>query len=161
MNRVMNMSRDAAHTKTSFVDALPRADRRHVLVVDDDLSVGTICAEMLTRAGFAVSGAQNGEQAWEALRLVHYHLVITDYLMPKATGLELARRMRFAGMMQPVILISGIPNIEKQVTDSRNSIDAILPKPFSFYELLNRIHAVLNIVPRAALGVRTFTHPQL
>ena len=79
----------------------------HVLVVDDDWSVAATCAEMLVRAGFLVSGAENGEQAWEALQCVHYHLVITDYLMPKASGLELARRMRCAGMMQPVNLISG------------------------------------------------------
>lgn len=161
MNRVMNTSRDAAHAKTGVFDALPRADRKHVLVVDDDVSVGTTCAEMLGRAGFAVSGAENGEQAWEALRLVPYHLVITDYLMPKASGLELARRMRFAGMMQPVILISGTPDLEIQVSKSKAQIDAILKKPFSFYELLNRIHAVLNIVPREALGARIFTHPQL
>jgi two-component system alkaline phosphatase synthesis response regulator PhoP len=132
----------------------------HVLVVDDDWSVAATCAEMLVRAGFLVSGAENGEQAWEALQCVHYHLVITDYLMPKASGLELARRMRRAGMMQPVILISGSPDIEKQVSDSRIPIDVILPKPFSFYELLNRINAVLDLFPRASLGARIFKSPQ-
>ncbi len=124
----------------------------HVLVVDDDWSVAATCAEMLVRAGFQVSGAENGEQAWEALQCVHYHLVITDYLMPKASGLELARRMRGAGMMQPVILISGSTDIEKQVADSKIPIDVILPKPFSFYELLNRINAVLDLFRGHRLG---------
>ena len=134
-----------------------RASTHQVSAIDVTQSVSL---SLHIRAGFQVSGAENGEQAWEALQCVHYHLVITDYLMPKASGLELARRMRGAGMMQPVILISGSRDLEKQVADSKIPIDVVLPKPFSFYELLNRINAVLDLLPRASPGARIFKSPQ-
>jgi DNA-binding response OmpR family regulator len=149
----MSTSRPTPPPKAVFHDGSPGTDRLHVLVVDDDWSMGAVCADMLTHAGFEVSGAENGDQAWETLRSAHYHLVITDYLMPKVSGLDLARRMRVAGMMQPVILISGNPEIQRQVCDPRDPIDVILPKPFSFYELMNRINAALHLAPRSAVGV--------
>jgi DNA-binding response OmpR family regulator len=123
--------------------------REHVLVVEDDWSAATTCAKMLTHAGFAVSGAESVEQAWEALQSTRYHLVITDHFMPQASGLELARRMRAAGMTQPVILISGTPDIEKLRFDPADRIDDILPKPFSFYELVLRVNAALDSPQRA------------
>ena len=146
--------------KNGLLDAPPFKDHRGcVLVVDDDESVRAVCAEMLSRAGFAVSEAENGEQALTELRSVHYHLVITDYHMPKVSGTELARQMRVAGMTQPVILISGTMDIEDQISDSGHLIDTVLPKPFSFDELLSRVNAVLDLVPRATLRSRTFKSP--
>jgi len=144
----MKFAIDRARIKTSLATPPPSPPPVHVLVVDDDESVGMACVEMLTRAGFAASGAETAEQAWEALSFAHYHLVITDYQMPKASGLELARQMRAAGMMQPVILISGMPEIEKLALDASCRIDEVLPKPFSLPELLTRVNAALDSAQR-------------
>jgi len=140
----MTSAIDSGRINTSLATPLASAPPVHVLFVDDDQAVGTTCVELLTRAGFAANGAESVEQAWAALAFADYHLVITDYQMPKASGLELARQMRAAGMMQPVILISGMPGIEKLATDASCRIVGILPKPFSFPELLIQVNAALD-----------------
>lgn len=134
-------------TKISSGIPPPRDGHVHVLVVDENQSVRATCAEMLGRAGLAVSGAGCGEQAWAELQSTHYHLVITDCLIPGFSGTELVRQMRVAGMTQPVILISDLPEMARCVSDPRHDIDAFLPKPFSFYELLNRVNAALDFWP--------------
>ena len=160
MSQVITLPSQLPSAKSASPEPLLGASRKQVLVADDDLSIGTLCAVMLTRAGFAVTRAEDGEQAWETLRCEQFHLVITDYNMPRISGLELARRMRSAGMMQPVILISGTPNVEKLVSDSGTPIDAILIKPFSFYELMNRINAVLDSIQPTTLEQPTFKNEQ-
>jgi DNA-binding response OmpR family regulator len=132
------------------IEPMTQSRRASVLVVDDDSSVRGACATMLARVGFSVSEAEDGEQAWEELRTARFQLVITDYSMPKLTGFELVRRMRGAGMTQPVIMISGTPDLEKQLGGSQHSIEVILPKPFSCVDLLNRVNAVLELAPPAA-----------
>lgn len=105
------------------------------------------CSTVLSRAGFAVSEAVDGEQAWERLQAADYRLLITDHAMPKVTGSELVRRARAAGMTLPVILISGMATVEREFGDVRHFIAFFLPKPFSVLQLLNRVNAVLDSHP--------------
>jgi DNA-binding response OmpR family regulator len=131
--------------------------RANVLVVDDDEHIRAACTAMLNQAGFAVTEAEDGALAWKALLSVHYHLLITDHLMPRVSGLLLIRRMRAAGMIQPVILMSGTLHFEKQISDPWCRIDATLPKPFSSNQLLIRVYSVLDLAPREMAEARSFT----
>ena len=67
---------------------------RRVLVVDDDQVVRRIVGSTLERAGFVPVYAVDGDAGWRALQEQSVELVITDRSMPKATGLELIRRIR-------------------------------------------------------------------
>ena len=66
--------------------------RSHILVVDDDSSLRRVMQMQLEEAGYEVSLAADGSEAWNRLKSVEPHLVITDLRMP-TTGLELLRRI--------------------------------------------------------------------
>jgi two-component system NtrC family response regulator len=70
--------------------------RNHILVVDDDRSLRRIMKMQLEEAGYEVSLAADGNEAWNRLKDVEPHLIITDLRMP-TTGLELLRRITAEG----------------------------------------------------------------
>ncbi|MCR4415659.1 MAG: response regulator, partial [Thermoguttaceae bacterium] len=65
-----------------------------VLVADDDLSMRRIVAHWLSKAGYAVEQAADGEQALERIRGRCPDFLLTDWEMPRLDGLELCRRVR-------------------------------------------------------------------
>jgi two-component system OmpR family response regulator len=112
---------------------------RRILVVDDDVYVRQMSADVLTLSGYQVDVAEDGEAGWEALNTSPYDLLITDNNMPKVSGLELVQKVRSARMALPVILASGaLPS-----TDLNLQLDAMLSKPFNNHELLGTVKKVL------------------
>ncbi|MBM3222948.1 MAG: hybrid sensor histidine kinase/response regulator [Candidatus Tectomicrobia bacterium] len=84
------------------------SSRKRVLVVDDSLTVRTGQRQLLEQQGYAVEVAGDGMEGWNAVRLGHYDLVITDVDMPRLDGFELVRRIKHDVHLQhlPVILVS-------------------------------------------------------
>lgn len=126
-----------------------------ILVVDDDISVRQLNAEVLFHSGYQVDAAADGAAAWEILNTDSYDLLITDHNMPKLTGVELLKRLRAARMALPAILISGAMPTEELNRDPRLQIEATLLKPFTPDELLGTVRKVL----RATDGVRERSAP--
>jgi len=112
-------------------------------VADDDEDIRLLTSTALVSAGFDVSTASDGQQAWEALLHDHYDLLVTDEEMPRLAGLELIERIRDAGMSLPVIIASGTLSVEKMRDYPRRLIAAVLCKPFDIWELLNTVNHVL------------------
>ena len=75
------------------VDAAATA-RKRILVVDDSLTVRQAARQLLENQGYAVDVAVDGLEAWSALRLHPYELVVTDVDMPRLNGIELVRKIR-------------------------------------------------------------------
>src|SRR5262245_41115884 len=82
-----------------------------ILVVADDVPTQRLEYLVLSRAGYAVDTAADGEEAWAHLLTGHFDLLLTDHNMPRLCGLDLVRRMRSAGMRLPVIINSGGLNV--------------------------------------------------
>jgi DNA-binding response OmpR family regulator len=122
------------------INSLPR-----ILVVDDDFSMRKLMVEALISSGYKeVDTARDGVEAWNALHEVYYHLVITDHVMPKVTGLDLIKKMRFEGMRQLVILVSGTIPTEELERSPGLRVDAVLSKPFTATELQATIGAIVR-----------------
>jgi DNA-binding response OmpR family regulator len=115
-----------------------------VLLVDDDPSFLNLNVEILTRAGYDVHTAADGAEAWQALQDCDYDLLITDYKMPRVTGLELIKKLRSEEMTLPVILASGTMPTEELNLHPWLQINATLPKPYSIAELLVTVKKVLG-----------------
>ena len=77
-----------------------------LLLVDDDSGVRASLSAFLTRAGFQVETALDGAQALSTLEKSKPDLVVMDVLMPRLDGRETLRRMRQAGNVTPVILLT-------------------------------------------------------
>jgi two-component system cell cycle sensor histidine kinase/response regulator CckA len=114
-----------------------------VLLVEDEPMVRTVAERALTRHGYTVITAENGEEALEILdRGEEFVLLISDVVMPGMDGPTMVAEARKSRPDQPILFMSGYA--EEQL---RKSIDldhvAFLPKPFSVQELAEAARRVL------------------
>lgn len=123
-----------------------RDPRKRILVVDDDEDIRRLDTEALAGAGYKVDAATDGAVAWDALQLSHYDLLVTDYNMPRMSGVELLLKLHAAHIALPVILVSGIIPMEKLKRHPWLQIDATLLKPYTPEELLATVEKVLCAV---------------
>ncbi len=123
------------------------ADRRTVLVVDDEPTITEVVARYLQRAGYRTAIAADGVQALVAAGEQSPDLVVLDLMLPKLGGLEVMRRLRehdHAGV--PIILLTAKGEESDRITGLRLGADDYVVKPFSPAELVARIDAVLRRV---------------
>lgn len=115
-----------------------------ILVVDDDSSIRELIAMSLIRSGYEADTAKDGADAWKLLKEASYHLLITDYIMPRVTGVELIKKMRAHGMNLRVILVSGTMPTQELNRHPWLQVDVTLPKPFTIEELMDAVNKVIN-----------------
>lgn len=127
--------------------------QQRILVADDDAGTRCLCRIVLSRAGYIVDAAPDGEQAWTALLAGRYDLLITDHNMPHLRGLELVARMRAAGITLRVIINSGCLDLGEASDYPTLDLAAVLHKPFGYAEVLDTVQRVLPVAP--AVEVRT------
>ena len=118
-----------------------------ILLVEDEHMVRTVTERGLTRHGYKVMSASNGEDALELLASgEHVDLLISDVVMPVMDGPTMVRAARLEWPDLPILFMSGYA--EEQL---RNSIDidnvAFLPKPFSMIELAEAVRTALATAP--------------
>ena len=114
-----------------------------VLMVDDDDGQLRIRESVLRSAGLEVNLATNAEAALEILRSKGHEIgiVITDHLLPGRHGVDLVRELRRQDPSIPVVVLSGMPDIEPEY----DGLDAIIRfKPLPAGELIRLIHALLD-----------------
>jgi two-component system, cell cycle sensor histidine kinase and response regulator CckA len=117
-----------------------------VLVVEDDAAVGRLMAKVLKQQGYKVLTAGNGEEALHVLdsKAPNVRLVLTDIVMPRMGGHELARRIRAWRPALPIIFVSGYT---EEVLSRRHALDpgmSFLRKPLHPAELASRVREVLD-----------------
>jgi CheY-like chemotaxis protein len=117
---------------------------RRILLVEDDFFISQFIARMLTRFGYEVTVAHDGEAAWAALNDDKFDLLITDNNMPRLTGVELLRRLRAARIELPVILATGTLPADDFGRGPWPQPGATLLKPFTAAELLRTVERVLG-----------------
>jgi len=122
----------------------PSGARRRILVVDDVAAVRAFVARALSAFGYHVDGAEDGVAGWERLNAHRFDLLLTDHRMPRRTGLELVKLVRFTGMTLPIIMASGTMPVEELDRLSWLKLNATLRKPFSLHELRRTVTRVLG-----------------
>ena len=121
-----------------------------ILYVDDDEIIREICREILMRAGYSVDLAGGDQAGWESLHRKNYHLLIAEHDMSQPTGLELAVRVRGAGMELPIIIASGFVSFTDDDAYAWLRFSACLRKPFTPATLLRAVEDVLHADPLLA-----------
>jgi DNA-binding response OmpR family regulator len=115
-----------------------------ILLVDDETAITTNLAPFLSRAGFEVVVASDGEQALNTIESFGPSLIILDVLMPKLDGREVLRRLRQLGNWTPIILLTQVGEATERAMALEEGADDYLNKPFDPHELIARIRAVLR-----------------
>jgi two-component system cell cycle response regulator len=112
-----------------------------ILLVEDDFMQRQLLLTILTRAGHEVVEADDGEVAWELLQKEHISLILTDWMMPVLSGLELIQRIREVNWTAYtyIILLTSKDTQNSIVTGLNAGADDYVTKPFDRDELLARL----------------------
>jgi len=121
-------------------------ERRRVLVVDDSLTVRQAERQLLENAGYLVDVAVDGVEAWSAVRLGAYDMVVTDVDMPRMNGIELVRRIRGDARLErlPVVVVSYKDREEDRMRGLEVGADRYLAKGGLLDQAL--VAAVLDLI---------------
>jgi len=123
---------------------------KHILVVDDELSMREFLELMLTREGYRVSTAESGKAAVHKLQSNHYDLMLCDIRLGDITGLDVLREAKRCNPQTTVIMISAYASTETAVEAMNEGAYDYVPKPFNNEELKQTI--------AKALALRTVAH---
>lgn len=144
--------------------------KKRILVVDDEQINLEFFDVMLSKLGFDVRKAENGQEALDAIRKLRPDLVILDNIMPRLSGWEVTKILKtspeYAEFSDtPIIMFSALDDVKDKVEGLELGADDYITKPFNFAEVLARIRAILrsrelagqmeNREKRIALGEKT------
>jgi DNA-binding response OmpR family regulator len=121
----------------------PRPGQR-ILIVEDDRSIATGLALNLRIEGYVVDAVEDGETALQTILTGPPDLLLLDISLPRLNGLDVLSRMRQAGHLTPVIVLSARQDEYDKVAALRLGADDYVTKPFALAELLARVVAVLR-----------------
>jgi DNA-binding response OmpR family regulator len=124
-----------------------------LLLVEDEPSLARGVADYLRHAGYQVTHVTRGDAALEAVREHRPDLVILDVMLPGRSGFDVIRDLRDAGDATPVVMLTAKGDIGDRVRGLELGADDYMPKPFSPYELLARVRALLRRARREGQAV--------
>ncbi len=115
-----------------------------ILVVEDDKKIASFISKGLKEAGFAVDVANDGVDGLHLGETEPYDAAVVDIMLPGLDGISLIERLRTKRITTPVIILSAKRSVDDRVKGLQSGGDDYMTKPFSFSELLARIHALIR-----------------
>jgi len=115
-----------------------------ILVVEDEKDLAQALVNGLTRFGYSVDTAADGEVALNMAEINSYDLILLDLNLPKVDGIEVCRRLRALGIATGIVMLTARSGVDDRIVGLDSGADDYLVKPFHFSELLARIRAVLR-----------------
>ena len=115
-----------------------------VLLVEDDPDTAESIAQMLRSEKLVVDTTEFGEDGLEIGKLYDYDIILLDLMLPDIDGYEVLRRLRQARVTTPILIVSGLGEMENKIKGLGFGADDYMTKPFDRRELIARIHAVVR-----------------
>ncbi len=115
-----------------------------VLLVEDDAATAASIELMLKKESFIIDTTDLGEDGLEIGKLYDYDIIILDLMLPDIDGYEVLRRLRAARVRTPILILSGLAELDHKLKGLGFGADDFLTKPFDRRELLARIQAIVR-----------------
>lgn len=115
-----------------------------ILIVEDNENLIELYKQVLSKAGFVVFSAHDGEEALNLMKHTHLDLIVTDVMMPKMDGYELAEFLRDLENKIPILMITAKGSLEDKKIGFRIGIDDYMVKPIDVQEMVLRVEALLR-----------------
>ena len=115
-----------------------------VLLVEDDSATAQSIELMLRTEGFICDTTDLGEDGLEIGKLYDYDIIILDLMLPDIDGYEVLRRLRAARVRTPILILSGLGELDHKIKGLGFGADDFLTKPFDRRELIARIQAIVR-----------------
>ena len=137
-----------------------------LLLAEDERSLSKALCTILTRNGYEVDAALDGQDALERIESGCYDAVVLDIMMPKVDGITVLKTIRANGNLTPVLMLTAKSEIDDKVTGLEAGANDYLTKPFNSRELMARIHAMTRALdfqnhPRLTYGNVTIDRESL
>lgn len=118
--------------------------KNKILLVEDDSTLSFIVQDALTREGFDVICATNGESGLKMFQTSAPDIIVADVMMPKMDGFEMARLVRLTAPAIPVLFLTARTALDDVVKGFELGANDYIRKPFQILELVVRIKALLK-----------------
>ena len=136
-----------------------------ILLIEDDEDILSFIQRGFEEDGNIVDSALDGKDGEYLALLNSYDVIITDWMLPFKSGIEIIESIREKNITTPVIMLSAKGEIEDKITGLQYGADDYLAKPFSFAELTARVEALhrrniskgLNLITFGDLSINTDT----
>jgi two-component system cell cycle response regulator CtrA len=115
-----------------------------VLLVEDDAATAASIDLMLRKENFICDTTDLGEDGLEIGKLYDYDIIVLDLMLPDMDGYEVLRRLRAARVRTPVLILSGLGELDHKIKGLGFGADDFLTKPFDRRELIARIQAIVR-----------------
>ena len=115
-----------------------------VLLVEDDEPTARSIELMLKAESFVVDVTEHGEDGLEIGQLYDYDIILLDLMLPDMDGYEVLRRLRAARVRTPILILSGVAELDAKIKGLGFGADDYVTKPFDRRELLARIQAIVR-----------------
>src|SRR5258708_3053462 len=129
---------------TSRELARAEAVKMRVLLVEDDSATAASIELMLRSESFICDTTDLGEDGLEIGKLYDYDIIILDLMLPDIDGYEVLRRLRAARVRTPILILSGLGELDHKIKGLGFGADDFLTKPFDRRELIARIQAIVR-----------------
>jgi DNA-binding response OmpR family regulator len=117
---------------------------KRILLVEDDINLGSILSEFLILKEFDIDLCRDGEEGLSKFKSGVYNLCILDVMMPKKDGFTLAKEIRQFDKNIPIIFLTAKSMQNDKIEGLKLGADDYITKPFNTEELLLRINAILK-----------------
>ena len=128
-------------------DETARQPAGKVLVVDDSEPNATLLRRHLTRDGYAVAMAGNGETAIATVTSFRLDVILLDIVMPGISGFDVCRRLKAdpSTRLTPVVLVTGLSDRANRLEGINAGADDFLSKPYDLVELKARVNSLARL----------------
>ncbi|AUO05342.1 PhoP family transcriptional regulator [Paenibacillus jamilae] len=116
---------------------------QHILLIEDDLSIAEMLLKALTKEGYNLTTASDGEEGLNAFERHTYDLILVDLMMPKVDGMEVIRQIRTRSAV-PILIMSAKDSDVDKALGLGFGADDYVAKPFSMLEMTARIQSAIR-----------------
>lgn len=136
-----------------------------LLIIEDDENILSFIKRGLEEDGYVVDTALDGRDGEYLATLNSYDIIVTDWMLPFKSGIEIVKSLREKNITTPVIMLSAKGEVEDKIKGLKFGADDYLAKPFSFAELTARIEALhrrniskgVNLITIGSISINTDT----
>jgi len=115
-----------------------------VLLVEDDSSTAKSIELMLKSEGYVVDTTDLGEDGMDLGKIYDYDIIILDLMLPDMDGYDVLKNLRAAKIETPILILSGLAELDNKIKGLGFGADDYLTKPFDKRELIARIQAIVR-----------------
>ena len=122
-----------------------------ILMADDEEDILAVMSKKISKAGYLVVTAKDGQEAWDKIKSESPDIILLDLTMPKLDGFQVLKNLREtppSGKWQPVIIVSARRELEDMQRGFSMEADHYISKPCTVADILKAVQLMVKLIPQ-------------